>query len=400
MPARAPRRRRSRSGRRLTFAHRASDAPPASSRSAASGSIARHGNAFPHLARPELPHEGRGAADVVGIAVREHESSRRRMPASAAPARRRGRRRRTPTARVSPPASTSSVAPRGNRTNAASPWPTSMNVTCSRPSPKRGRPRPRLGRDPDRGEHGAGARPRGAPARRSRRAQRRRRTRRRSSSPRDHDAGAATRHVDAGTKRTRSADRTRPVRAEMRDAPGHSRARPRRDRRQEDERPSRRSARRAISGIARKFSARPANVTRENTNAPTGNSTTSLASDATTARIAARDRRAASSDPRHERARRARMANVAPHVSRNAGIERPTAVGRRRGAAATTASVFKRRPALVDRAAGEVQRPPSTSRDRPTRRRRRDRHTPRARRWPPASPPGPSTPARRNTPTA
>ncbi len=35
----------------------------------------------------------------------------------------------------SPPASTSSVAPRGNRTSAESPCPTSMNVTCKRPSP-------------------------------------------------------------------------------------------------------------------------------------------------------------------------------------------------------------------------------------------------------------------------
>ena len=36
----------------------------------------------------------------------------------------------------SPPASTSSVVPRGNRTSVASPCPTSMKVTCSDPSPR------------------------------------------------------------------------------------------------------------------------------------------------------------------------------------------------------------------------------------------------------------------------
>ena len=57
-------------------------------------------------------------------------------PAPAAPARPPGRRCRTSRAAPDPPLSTSSVAPRGKRTSAASPCPTSMNVTCRRPSPR------------------------------------------------------------------------------------------------------------------------------------------------------------------------------------------------------------------------------------------------------------------------
>ena len=88
--------------------------------------------------RPELAHDRRGAAGVIGIAVRD--ASDVEAPDAGVPQHRRrprGRRCRTTTPPDRPPASTSSVAPRGNRTSAASPCPTSMNVTCRRPSPRR-----------------------------------------------------------------------------------------------------------------------------------------------------------------------------------------------------------------------------------------------------------------------
>src|SRR5260221_9890568 len=74
-----------------------------------------------------------------------------------------------------------------------------------------------------------------------------------------------------------------------------------------------------INGIATKFRPRPANVTRENTIAPTGNSTASAAADA--ANIATSGR----SGRRHSRAKAmtagttTRIASVAPQVRANAG---------------------------------------------------------------------------------
>ena len=125
--ARSPRR-RSPSARRRACA---------ASRSARQRLEARHRNAFPHLARPELAQDRRGAADVIGIAVRQREVVEPAEPGVAErPARRRGRRCRTRTMPDRPPASTSSVEPRGKTTNAESPWPTSRNVTCRRPSPR------------------------------------------------------------------------------------------------------------------------------------------------------------------------------------------------------------------------------------------------------------------------
>ena len=123
-------------------------APPA--RSARERLEPRHRNALPHLARPELAEDRAGAADVIGIAVRQREvveppesgvAQDRRDDAVADVER--GRRRQA--AGVDQ----QRRAARERRTNAESPWPTSRNVTCSRPSP-RATKRARIGQDPDR----------------------------------------------------------------------------------------------------------------------------------------------------------------------------------------------------------------------------------------------------------
>ena len=73
-----------------------------------------HGNALPDLPRPELAQDRRRAADVIGVAVRERDvSADDGRPPRAGRARRRGRRCRTTPPPARPPASTSSVAPRG-----------------------------------------------------------------------------------------------------------------------------------------------------------------------------------------------------------------------------------------------------------------------------------------------
>src|SRR5438046_8545640 len=92
-----------------------------------------------------------------------------------------------------------------------------------------------------------------------------------------HDGGA-TRYVSAGTHWTRSADRTRPAAPRCATHPVASASRV-------DTIAAGTTAIPAIcatpiNGIARKFSARPANVTRENASAPTGNSMASAAADA------------------------------------------------------------------------------------------------------------------------
>ncbi len=248
------RRRRSPSARRR---------PAPATRSAVSGCEARHRNAFPDLARPELAKDRRGAADVIGIAVRQREivepaDARRR----AAPARRRDRRCRTQLTAPSPPASTSSVRPRGKATNAESPCPTSMNVTCRRPSPRRGerastapqesRWRRAVRQDdgcalPDRCADSVQA---AASARVVHAAdpQRGRRDPVRDERRKPHEVRRP--HEASGAGMRDPADRRRAAVETTRRA-----ARP----------PCRRSARRAISGIARKFSASPAKVTREKT---------------------------------------------------------------------------------------------------------------------------------------
>ena len=45
-------------------------------RSTVSGVEPRHRNALPHLARPELAQDRGGAADVIGIAVRQRDADR------------------------------------------------------------------------------------------------------------------------------------------------------------------------------------------------------------------------------------------------------------------------------------------------------------------------------------
>src|SRR5580765_4091010 len=92
-----------------------------------------------------------------------------------------------------------------------------------------------------------------------------------------HDGGA-TRNAAAGTHSTRLADRTSPAAPRWARKPGR---RPR----GADNSPTGTTTMpaicaSAISGIARKLSARPANVTREKSSAPTGNSIASVATDA------------------------------------------------------------------------------------------------------------------------
>ena len=101
-----------------------------------SGSKRGNGNPLPDLTRTKLLDDRRGAADVVGIAVGQHEV----VETADARVAQHGRddaiadvERRAP---ARPPASTSNVVPCGNRMNAESPWPTSRNATCIWPSPR------------------------------------------------------------------------------------------------------------------------------------------------------------------------------------------------------------------------------------------------------------------------
>ena len=266
--ARRPRRRRS------TSAIAGVDVRPARARglrrrraARVSGSNARHRNPLPDLARPELPQHRRRRRRC----DRDRRASARGSRAAGsrrrgAPARRRGRRCRTTTTPDSPPASTSIVEPRGKRTKVASPWPTSMNVTCSRPSPRAASERPRLGENPDRGGDGDRATPSAdrarrrlataAPATRRRHSSPRRRPRRRSRRrPPTHDGGA-TRQVSDRREadeigrpdEARGADVRDPARQRRRAASTPAPpARP----------PSRRSARRPSAESPAKFSAEP-----------------------------------------------------------------------------------------------------------------------------------------------
>ena len=206
-----------------------------------------------------------GAADVIRIAVRERDvvepprTRRRRIT---------GATTRSPMSKADedarPPASTSSVEPRGKTTKIASPWPTSMNVDVQPPVAPRGDQRARLEQDPDgryrcderRGPPRATCqhRLRAAATRRSAtaRASTSRRARRSSRRPRVH-AGGATRQLSTGTNcdEIGRPDETRG--ADVRDPSGQRRQPP-----ATRAPPARRTmpaiCATAISGIARKFS--------------------------------------------------------------------------------------------------------------------------------------------------
>ena len=103
--------------------------------------VRRHGHAFPDRARAKAPDNASGAADVIGIAVRQHErverARRRRRAARATHARADvedgtvGRIRSG--AAGSPPASTSNARPSGRTSSVASPCPTSRKTIRSEP---------------------------------------------------------------------------------------------------------------------------------------------------------------------------------------------------------------------------------------------------------------------------
>ena len=99
--------------------------------------------------------------------------------------------------------------------------------------------------------------------------------------------GGATRNATAGASRTRSADRTRPSAPICAIQPVAAAAVCDTSAIGTTAMPA--ICATAIIGIARKLSARPAKVTRENTRAPTGKSIASAATDA--ANIAIKDRR-------------------------------------------------------------------------------------------------------------
>src|SRR5689334_24983143 len=92
-------------------------------------------------------------------------------------------------------------------------------------------------------------------------------------------AGGATRYATAGANRTSRADHTRPAAPTYATHPAAAASRADRSASGTTHIPA--ICATAISGIAKKFNASPANVTRENTYALTGNNITSAASDAT-----------------------------------------------------------------------------------------------------------------------
>ena len=115
-----------------------------------SGSNARHRNALPHLARPELAEDRGGAADVIGIAVGQREVVE---PPNARVAQ---DRRDDAIADVEggsgdrPPASTSSVEPRGKAHERRVALPDVEERDVQPAVAARGDERPRLGENPDR----------------------------------------------------------------------------------------------------------------------------------------------------------------------------------------------------------------------------------------------------------
>ena len=133
--ARAVRRRRSRADRRAEACARrcAGDRPR---RADARWARGRHRHAPPHFARAEIAQQRRRAADMVGIAVRDAEiidiqstaGAQRRTDDAIADvevaAAVRCRRRRP-----------AACARSGNVASSESPWPTSIIVRWSRPSP-------------------------------------------------------------------------------------------------------------------------------------------------------------------------------------------------------------------------------------------------------------------------
>ena len=376
---------------------------------------ARHRNALPDLARPELAQHRRGAADVIRIAVRQRERSR----AAGTPASRStGATTRSPMSNDGRAGEAAGVDEQRRAarkaTNAAVALADVEERDVQPAVAARGDQRARVGENPERrataiaprratrrsspalrvavAPHGATA---DAPAPRvvdGDRDPRRRRDaigqRRREPDQirRPHQAGGADVRDPAGRRR---AGRATPARA----------ARP----------PCRRSARRAISGIARKFSARPAKVTRENTSAPTGNSSASaateaanIASDAAATREA-RNRRAtlrfAARVDRRDAGTTTRIASVAPKVRTNAGSATDSGSAAT-SSAATTRQRVQRRAALIDARGRRSRRPPSASRDRPTRRRRPAARTASSAAIDDSIAVRPSQPARRNAPSS
>src|SRR6185436_2825267 len=146
--------------------------------------------------------------------------------------------------------------------------------------------------------------------------------------------GGATRQASTGTYVTRSAERTRPAAPTWATQPiGDASAL---DTSAAGTTAMPATCATAISGIAQKFSASPATVTRENASAPTGNNISSAATEATTI-VRAADRAAAASDRSGTAGARtaARMAKVAPKVRRKAGSATDSGSAAASSAAAT-----------------------------------------------------------------
>ena len=123
--------------------------------------------------------------------------------------------------------------------------------------------------------------------------------------------------MSAGTKRTRSADHTRPAAPTCANHP--ARAATGDDASASGTTAIPASCATPISGIARKFKPSPANVTRENSVAPTGNSIASAAADAAKSATGADSTRAKGNRDRTTSGTTMRMASVAPNVSRKPG---------------------------------------------------------------------------------
>src|SRR5690349_14145961 len=128
-----------------------------------------------------------------------------------------------------------------------------------------------------------------------------------------HQDGGATRNVSAGAHRTSSADRTSPSAPRYATNPATSASRHQTSLSGTTAIPA--TCATAMSGMARKFSTRPAKVTREKNSAPTGKSAASVAADATNSDAGASSQRGSASVM--ESATK-RMASVAPNVRMNA----------------------------------------------------------------------------------
>ena len=348
--------------RRRSPSARRPPAPPA--RSARQRLEARHRNALPHLARPELAHDRRGAADVIGIAVRQRDvveppeagvAQHRRDDAVADVERRRRRRARRRRPAASRRAETDE---RGVALPDVDERDVQPAVAARRDAASTARRESTTRRAGDRRPRRA-AQPRLALPATSRRRHSAHADASRSVVHGDHDP---RRRRDPAGQRRREARRDRPI------APGRRRRRARSSRRPPASGAETSAAgttampgdlRHAPSaGSPAKFSASPANVTREN----------DQRADRKQHRLGRRPRPRASADRRQRRRTRAarrrdprdrvrrpttRIASVAPKVRTNAGSATDS------GSAATRQrrhdrQRVERRAALIDRARAEV----------------------------------------------